>query len=170
MEISVRSLTAAEALCRDFARLKVDASVAHRRGRWLVTLRTIVAVGDALTVIGAQTGRLAFEAGRVMGEMRAGVNRRINGETANLRRGVAASVGQVQAIASLRNQGRWDLLPPALREAGELRERHPDDTLESLAERAGCSRPAMAGRLHRLVGLVAVTLAADSGRTLTEGW
>ena len=46
---------------------------------------------------------------------------------------------------------RWQALPPALREAAELRSLHPDDDLAQLAELAGCSRPAMAGRLHRLV-------------------
>ena len=46
---------------------------------------------------------------------------------------------------------RWEALPPALREAASLRALHPDDDLAHLAERAGCSKPAMAGRLHRLV-------------------
>ena len=47
--------------------------------------------------------------------------------------------------------GLWDALPPAVRAAGLLRRTHPDAPLGSLAEQAGISRPAMAGRLQRLV-------------------
>jgi DNA-binding protein WhiA len=80
------------------------------------------------------------------------VNRRLNAETANLRRTAAAGVRQVESIAMLEaDPARWQALPPALREAALLRTGHPDDDLAHLAVRAGCSRPAMAGRLHRLV-------------------
>jgi DNA-binding protein WhiA len=118
----------------------------------VVTVRSGPAVGTALSSIGAQAGRLTFEAGRVIREVRSGVNRRLNAETANLRRTAAAGVLQLESIAVLEADiARWEALPPALREAATLRARHPDDDLARLAERAGCSRPAMAGRLHRLV-------------------
>jgi DNA-binding protein WhiA len=117
-----------------------------------VTVRSGPAVGAALSSIGAQAGRLAFEAGRVIREVRSGVNRRLNAETANLRRTATAGVRQIESIATLEaDPERWQALPPAVREAAALRARHPDDDLAQLAERAGCSRPAMAGRLHRLV-------------------
>jgi DNA-binding protein WhiA len=109
-------------------------------------------VGSALSTIGAQSGRLRFEDGRVVRELRGGVNRRLNAETANLRRTVSAGVEQLAAIAALRaDPGRWERLPPALREAAVLRERHPEDALHGLARRAACSRSAMADRLRRLI-------------------
>ncbi len=118
----------------------------------MVTVRTVAAVGAVLSVIGAQGGRLAFEQGRVMRDVRAGVNRGLNGETANLRRTVDAAVRQLDAVQRLRaDGGRWEGLAPALRAAAELRRVHPDASLAVLAELAGISRPAMAGRLHRLV-------------------
>jgi cell division protein WhiA len=139
-------------LAADFATLGVDAQIRERRGRWIVTVRSGAAVGAALSSIGAQAGRLAFESGRVIREVRSGVNRRLNAETANLRRTAAAGVRQIESIAVLEaDPDRWQALPPAVREAAALRARHPDDDLAQLAERAGCSRPAMAGRLHRLV-------------------
>jgi DNA-binding protein WhiA len=83
--------------------------------------------------------------------MRAQVNRRINGETANLRRTADAAVRQVEAARRLRgDRARWECLPAGLREAAELRLRHPQDTLERIAALAGVSRSAMAGRLRRL--------------------
>jgi DNA-binding transcriptional regulator WhiA len=65
---------------------------------------------------------------------------------------VYAAVRQLEAADRLAaDTGRWDALPPALRAAGALRRAHPDAALESLAVLAGISRPAMAGRLRRLV-------------------
>jgi hypothetical protein len=152
LEILVRSEAAGEALVAGFAGFDVPASALRRRGRWLVAVRTADAVGSALSTIGAQSGRLRFEDGRVVRELRGGVNRRLNAETANLRRTVGAGVEQLEAIAALRADGeRWEELPPALREAALLRERHPQDPLDRLAQRAACSRSAMADRLRRLV-------------------
>jgi DNA-binding transcriptional regulator WhiA len=151
LEILARSEAAATALAAAFGRLGIDASVVERRSRWMATVRAGEAVGEALSVIGAQGGRLRYEEGRVVREMRAAVNRRINGETANLRRTADAAVRQVEAATRLRaDPVRWEGLPQGLREAAELRLRHPQDTLERIAARAGVSRSAMAGRLHRL--------------------
>ncbi len=152
LEIGCDGEPGAEQLVDDFAVLGVLARTRRRRGRWVVTVRSGPAVGAALSSIGAQAGRLAFESGRVIREVRSGVNRRLNAETANLRRTAAAGVRQLESIAVLEaDLVRWQALPPALREAAALRSLYPDDDLAQLAERAGCSRPAMAGRLHRLV-------------------
>jgi WhiA C-terminal HTH domain/WhiA LAGLIDADG-like domain len=164
LEIGCADEPGAEQLVGDFAVLGVPARTRRRRGRWVVTVRSGPGVGAALSSIGAQAGRLAFESGRVIREVRSGVNRRLNAETANLRRTAAAGVRQLESIAALEaDDVRWQALPPALREAAELRTRHPDDDLAQLAERAGCSRPAMAGRLHRLVA------AAGEGGDRVEG-
>jgi DNA-binding protein WhiA len=152
LEIGCAAEGGATQLAGDFTTLGVSARIRRRRGRWVVTVRSGAAVGAALSSIGAQAGRLSFEAGRVIREVRSGVNRRLNAETANLRRTVAAGVRQLESINALEaDPVRWQALPPALREAAALRARHPDDDLAQLAARAGCSRPAMAGRLHRLV-------------------
>lgn len=152
LEIGCADEAGAAQLVADFATLGVNSRTRRRRGRWVVTVRSGPAVGAALSSIGAQDGRLTFEAGRVIREVRSGVNRRLNAETANLHRTAAAGVRQLESIALLEADAkRWQALPPALREAAGLRARHPDDDLAQLAERAGCSKPAMAGRLHRLV-------------------
>ncbi|PZR83372.1 MAG: DNA-binding protein WhiA [Candidatus Aeolococcus gillhamiae] len=152
LEIPVRDSAAAELLLGDLGALEVPASIRMRRLRPVVTVRSATAVGAALSSIGAQGGRLAYEQGRVVRDVRAGVNRTINAETANLRRTVDAAVRQLDAAERLcADIGRWESLPPALRAAAELRRAHPDASLGPLAEHAGISRPAMAGRLQRLV-------------------
>jgi DNA-binding protein WhiA len=157
LEIGCAGEMGAAQLQSDFATLGVSAQSRRRRGRWMVTVRSGPAVGAALSSIGAQAGRLSFEAGRVIREVRSGVNRRLNAETANLRRTAGAGVRQLESILILEaDLSRWQALPPAVREAATLRARHPDDDLAQLAVRAGCSRSAMAGRLHRLVAAAGV--------------
>ncbi len=152
LEIPARDAHAAARLVADFTALEVPARIRVRRGRPLVTVRSAAAVGAALSSIGAQGGRLAYEEGRVIRDIRAGVNRTLNAETANLRRTVDAAVRQLDAAARLgADPLRWESLPPALREAALLRRAHPEAPLSTLAEAGAISRPAMAGRLHRLV-------------------
>ncbi len=161
LELLMGSRAAAARVVSDLARLGIPAVTLRRRGRPLVAVRSTGGVATLLSSMGAHLGRLEFEAGRVVREVRSGVNRRLNAETANLRRTVTAALTQLEAIDRLEgDRSRWDALPPALREAALLRRRHPHDTLDGLAAAAGCSRPAMAGRLHRLV---AIGGGADGG-------
>jgi hypothetical protein len=154
LELLVGSEAAAARVVADLERLDIPSSTLRRRGRPVVAVRSAAGVATLLSSIGAHLGRLEFESGRVVSEVRSGVNRRLNAETANLRRTVSAAVSQLEAIDRLeRDRSRWERLPPALREAAVLRRRRPQDSLEALAEAAGCSRPAMAGRLHRLVAI-----------------
>ena len=154
LELLVGSEAAAARVVADLERLDIPSSTLRRRGRPVVAVRSAAGVATLLSSIGAHLGRLEFESGRVVSEVRSGVNRRLNAETANLRRTVSAAVSQLEAIDRLeRDRSRWERLPPALREAAMLRRRRPQDSLEALAEAAGCSRPAMAGRLHRLVAI-----------------
>ncbi|HXZ98810.1 MAG TPA: DNA-binding protein WhiA [Candidatus Binatia bacterium] len=152
LELRLGSQASAAAAISDLARLGVSAALVRRGNRLAVVVRSAPGVATLLSSLGAHRGRLEFEAGRVVGEVRSAVNRRLNAETANLRRTVAAAVAQMEAIERLRREPRrWDALPPALREAASLRARRPRASLQVLAAAAGCSRPAMAGRLHRLV-------------------
>jgi hypothetical protein len=154
LELLVGSGAAASRVVDDLERLDIPSATLSRRGRPVVAVRSAAGVATLLSSIGAHLGRLEFESGRVVREVRSGVNRRLNAETANLRRTVSAAISQLEAIDRLeRDRSRWERLPPALREAAVLRRRRPRDSLEALAAAAGCSRPAMAGRLHRLVAI-----------------
>lgn len=151
LEILCRSAEAAAALGEVFERLGIGVTRAQRRGRWTVAVRAAESVGVSLSLIGAQGGRLRYEEGRVVREMRGAVNRGTNAETANLRRTADAAVRQIEAARRLRgDRVGWGRLPAGVREAAELRLRHPQDTLERIAALAGISRSAMAGRLRRL--------------------
>lgn len=175
-EFLVASAAAAGATVVELRRIGVHGTVARRRGRLVVAVRSASGLAALLTSVGAQRARLELEAGRVVGEVRSGVSRRLNAETANLRRTAQAAVAQLEAVSRLQRDGRGlDALTPALREAAGLRRRFPAASLEALAAAADCSRPAMADRLRRLRSLAALdTVVAPgpgppAGRSGTEG-
>jgi DNA-binding protein WhiA len=153
LEIPVSSEALAGALAQACADLEIPVRRAVRRGQTVVLIRSARGVAMLLSSIGAHKGRLQFEQARVVREVRGGVNRSLNSETANLRRTVVTGLEQVEQIERIRRSSLWRRLPGALREAAELRAASPSDPLSVLARRAGCSRSAMAGRLRRLLAL-----------------
>jgi DNA-binding protein WhiA len=153
LEIPMADEGFAAELVQACADLEIPSSRSIRRGRRLLLIRSASGVAMFLSSIGAHKGRLEFEEARVVREVRGGVNRNLNSETANLRRTVVTGLEQVERIEKIKQSPLWRRLPGALREAAELRAAAPSDPLSVLARRAGCSRSAMAGRLRRLLAL-----------------
>ena len=153
LEIPISDDALAVALSQACSDLEIPARRSLRRGQTVFLVRSASGVAMFLSSIGAHKGRMEFEEARVVREVRGGVNRNLNSETANLRRTVVTGLAQVEQIERIRRSRLWARLPGALREAAELRAAAPSDPLSALARRAGCSRSAMAGRLRRLLAL-----------------
>ena len=90
-------------------------------------------IEDFLTAIGAQVSAMGVMEAKVEKDLRNGVNRRVNCETANLTQVVDASMGQMAAIRALEEAGELDKLPGKLRETALLRRENPEATLQELA-------------------------------------
>lgn len=90
-------------------------------------------IEDFLTAIGAQVSAMGVMEAKVEKDLRNGVNRRVNCETANLTKVVDASMGQMAAIRALEEAGALDKLPGKLRETALLRRENPEATLQELA-------------------------------------
>ena len=90
-------------------------------------------IEDFLTAIGAQVSAMGVMEAKVEKDLRNGVNRRVNCETANLTKVVDASMGQMAAIRALQEAGELDKLPGKLRETALLRRENPEATLQELA-------------------------------------
>ena len=90
-------------------------------------------IEDFLTSIGAQVSAMGVMEAEVAKDLRNGVNRRVNCETANLTKVVDASMGQMAAIRALEEAGELDKLPGKLRETALLRRENPEATLQELA-------------------------------------
>jgi DNA-binding protein WhiA len=104
---------------------------------------------------GAIDAVLALEERAVVASTRAQANRLANADHANLVRTSRAAQEQLDAARSLRAAGTLDRLPHRLREAAELRLRHPTLSLAELARRAdpAASKAGMQRRLARVVEL-----------------
>ena len=101
-----------------------------------------------------------FEERAVVGATRARANRLANADHANLVRTTRAAHRQAQAVRRLAADGRLETLPPRLREAAELRLRHPSLSLRELA--AKCRPPVTKAAFHqRLTRLVAALRRRD---------
>jgi DNA-binding protein WhiA len=100
-------------------------------------------IGSLLAVTGATETVLALEERAVLADTRGRANRLANADHANLVRTSRSARRQLEAVAQL------DLgsLPDVLREAAELRLRHPTASLRELATRT--DPPATKAALHR---------------------
>lgn len=164
--LEIRTHGAAFALLLQDAARRLGVEVATReRARWVeVATRRRESIQDLLSVIGAEGAALDMAEDDVVRSARNDANRRANFDTANLSRQVRAAREQLAAIASLADDGRLPTLPAGLRSAADLRVRNPEMTLSELADAAGASRAAMAGRLRRLVELADGAPSADDPR------
>jgi DNA-binding protein WhiA len=129
------------------------------RGRYAVAYaKGAGAIADVLAAAGASDAVLVFEERAVVGATRARANRLANADHANLVRTTRAAHRQARAVRRLAADGRLDSLPPRLREAAELRLRHPSLSLRDLAGkcRPPVTKAALHHRLTRLVRLADV--------------
>ena len=112
-------------------------------------------IEDFLTTIGAPVCAMGVMEAKVEKDLRNGVNRRVNCETANLTKVVDASLEQLAAIRKLEEHGMMPSLPPKLRETAQLRQDNPEATLSELAQmqQPPVSKSAINHRMRKLIEL-----------------
>lgn len=122
-------------------------------------------IESLLALAGASETVLALEERAVLAATREQANRRANADHANLVRTSRAAQIQLDALERLRADGTLDRLPDSLREAAELRRRHPTASLRELAARTDppASRAAVHRRLRRLEELAEMGGSGRSG-------
>ena len=126
------------------------------RGGYQVTYFKISdQIEDLLTLMGAPLSAMALMNTRAEKELRNGVNRRVNCESANLDKAVDAAQEQLEAIRRLYELGRVEELSPQLKETVILRETYPELTLSELAEEFDppVTKSCLNHRLRKLVEL-----------------
>lgn len=90
-------------------------------------------IEDLLTLMGAPQAAMAMMNAKAEKDLRNGVNRRVNCESANLDKAVDAAQDQLEAIRRLYAAGAVEGLSPQLKETIVLRETYPELTLSQLA-------------------------------------
>ena len=126
------------------------------RGGYQVTyFKNSDQIEDLLTLMGAPLSAMALMNTLAEKELRNGVNRRVNCESANLDKAVDAAQEQLEAIRRLYELGRVEELSPQLKETVILRETYPELTLSQLAEEFDppVTKSCLNHRLRKLVEL-----------------
>ena len=106
-----------------------------RKGNFVVYIHEGQKIVDLLGLIGAHTALMNFENARIVKEVRAGVNRAVNCETANIRKTISASSRQIEDIEYIRDNYGFDKLPESLAEIAKLRLEFPESSLTELGEK-----------------------------------
>jgi DNA-binding protein WhiA len=157
LELRVASLEGASFLASLAGREGIALGVQERRSHAAAYAKGWEAIESLLALMGASETVLVLEERAVIAATRAEANRLANADHANLVRTSRAARAQLEAAARLRADGRLERLPVTLREAAELRLRHPTHSLRELAARASppASKAAMHRRLRRVEELAA---------------
>jgi hypothetical protein len=124
-----------------------ELAVAERSTHAIVYAKSWETIESVLALMGASETVLALEERAVVAETSARANRLANADHANLVRTSRSARHQLEAVEELRAGDRLAPLPHALREAAELRLRHPSDSLRELAART--DPPATKAAVHR---------------------
>jgi DNA-binding protein WhiA len=154
LEVTCPTPEAAMALVGAAHRFGVAAKAREVRGVPRVVVRDGEAIRAMLAAIGATGTAAEWEQLRQRREVRAGVNRLVNFDDANLRRSAQAAVAACARVErALEILG--DETPDHLREAGELRLAHRDASLDELGHHADppLTKDAVAGRIRRLLAM-----------------
>ena len=106
----------------------------ERSGASVIYFKQSDAIEDFLTFLGAPVSAMAVMEAKVEKELRNGVNRRVNCDTANLTKVVDAAPDQIAAIRRLQKSGKLEQLPEKLQITAAMRLEHPEATLAELAE------------------------------------
>ena len=125
----------------------IELATTERETHSLAYAKSWEAIESLLALMGASETVLALEERAVVAETRARANRRANADHANLVRTSRSARRQLAAVERLRADDALDDLPERLRQAADLRLRHPTASLRELALRA--DPPATKAALHR---------------------
>ena len=154
LEVTCPGPEAALALVGAARRLGIQAKAREVRGVDRVVIRDGDAIAAMLTRLGAHDAVLAWEERRMRREVRATANRLANFDDANLRRSARAAVAAGSRVERAM-EILGDDVPDHLGEAGQLRLKHKQASLEELGQLANppMTKDAVAGRIRRLLAM-----------------
>lgn len=104
----------------------------RRRGRLVVYLKESAQIAELIGRISGGMAGLEIFSAQVEKELKSSAQRRVNCDSANLKKQTKASAKQLMAIRKIKKAGRWGAMPKTLREMGAIRLENPDLSLEEL--------------------------------------
>ncbi|MGN0155328.1 MAG: DNA-binding protein WhiA [Lachnospiraceae bacterium] len=162
-EIVVHNRDMAEAVRDVINSFSLDAKVVKRKKYYVVYLKEGSMIVDILNVMEAYVSLMDMENVRIIKDMRNDINRRVNCETANIKKTVNAARRQIEDIEYIERTKGLKYLNDPLRQLAELRLEEPDANLSELGEMLN-PPVSKSGVNHRLrkISNIANTLREDN--------
>ena len=161
LELTTTHAAVGREMCALLLELGFEPGLAMRGANHVAYFKQSEAIADFLTMAGAGVPAREVMSARVEKDMRNEINRKVNCDSANADKIVAAAAEQLEAIRRIEREQGLDTLPEGLQQAALLRIANPE---ASLAELAALSVPSVTKSClsHRLKRLAAI---AKDGRT-----
>ena len=161
LELTTTHAAVGREMCALLLELGFEPGLAMRGANHVAYFKQSEAIADFLTMAGAGVPAMEVMSARVEKDMRNEINRKVNCDSANADKIVAAAAEQLEAIRRIEREQGLDTLPEGLQQAALLRIANPE---ASLAELAALSVPSVTKSClsHRLKRLAAI---AKDGRT-----
>lgn len=134
LEIILSTEVNAENIRNLLEKFEIHMKILSRKNGYSLYLKDADEISKFLAFIGANSAVLKFEEIRVIRDMKNNINRKVNCETANIKKTVNAAVKQIEVIKKLQKTGRFDKLPENLKEIASLRLENPDASLVELGK------------------------------------
>jgi len=110
----------------------IDAKITQRRGVSVIYIKEASEIADILNVMMAHKSLLLFENIRVEKDLRNNLNRKVNFETANLNKTIAAALEQIEAIEFIEQHVGLEQLSESLEKIARLRVQYDSASLEEI--------------------------------------
>ncbi len=133
-EIVVRNKDMAASIQEVMQSFLLDAKVVKRKKYYIVYLKEGAMIVDMLKIMEASVNLMDMENVLILKEMRNDINRRVNCETANIKKTVNAARRQIDDILYIEKKKGLKYLSDSLRQIAELRLEEPDANLVELGE------------------------------------
>jgi len=130
-----------------------------RREKFVLYIKESSAIEDFLVYIGASSAAFEVMNSKIVHEFRGSVNRQVNCDTANIGKQLAAVKKIKKAVEVLVDTGKYDTLPPEIREAARLRIENDQLSIEGIAALAN-PPVTKSGMKHRLEKLQSIASSA----------
>ena len=119
-------------LISEISELGISPKTVRRKGNYIVYIKGSENVTNTITYMGGQMSAIEVIQNNIYKSVRNAVNRKINSETANLKKTAVAAAKQIQAIDTIKAKRGLEHLPDDLREIALIRLEYPEYNLREI--------------------------------------
>ena len=142
-----------ETIISEIREIDIHPKIVRRKGNYVVYIKGCDNVTDIITYIGGQMSAIEVIQNNIYKSVRNKINRKINSETANLKKTALASAIQLKAINIIQSKKGLEYLPDELKEVAQIRIEYPEYNLREIgaALQVPISRSGVNHRIQRIL-------------------